>query len=306
MFGQGDLGEMELCRRIGELKVDNKNKEGEVYIGLNQVDSSGRINVFLINRSDEVKILHGFDKVVEFGVQARNENGEWKEIDLQELGCGTGYGAFILPPNSYTWEAKEWDFFQDGEFATELRFTYIYNGQLLTSDPVPCEINTNRFLPFYLRHLSLIDEKLYAQDLSPEVEKQLMYQKSVIYLNHDHVSESIAISKALIEKYPDFIKARYKLGQGLVISIGNEEILPDVRQVRLMSKAIEELDQIPKDHEDFESARRMVEVCMKYLPTQEEWGKLSKIGCKKIGKKYYCYEELIDEWVPIMIKERKL
>lgn len=291
------------CINLRQLETTDAAKGGQVYIDYNKPDSSNKIFVYLINKTPSSVDLQCLNQRIEFNIEAQMPDGDWGKLDMREGYCGTGYGNFILPAQAYTWQSFYSTVLADGNYKTQVRFTYVLGDTLLKSEPLSASIDINRFLPPQLRIIQQIDTYLSGHPSTTEQEKKLLLVRAQLLIQFNQYDEVLDFSKKLIYLYPDFHEMEYIMGIALVGNISRTNNLSDAEKYGILSKAIAEWRKVPFDNVKYKDARKFISIYNNYLPTKEEWNKVNSVDCKMIeGRCYYFITQYVNEWVEILFK----
>ncbi len=272
------------------LTSTNEAQEGKVYITYRANDSTDRISIFLINRSQEPIKVFGINRRILFIKEAKNEEGKWQRIDHYEgpVYCATGYGHFQIPKNTYTWQHLYTNDYA-GSFETELRFSIRVQDSLIISAPISAKIDYNLFLMPQRRMIQQIDEHIMNGGLTDHQKRLLQFRKARIHFKDQDYLQSIATCRTLLQQDSHLNEVKFFLARAVVNKISTIKNVSEAEKYGLISAAINLWQEIPKKHENSDRALELIKVYMPYLPTKEQWKAVNTLECEPIGDEYQCF-----------------
>ena len=296
-------------KRIKKIESKNLQREGEVYLLSQLIDSTGKINVYLMNRSINSIKFHGYNYKIGFVVEAINQRGEWRKLGSNEYSpviCGTGFSNYVLPKNTYTWQSFNKALFE-GELETKMRFSYKAGDTLIYSKPFAIRIDPDLFFDSLTYQVNKIMK--FCNNSSPEDSKKCELMKGRIFINNQQFEKGIAILKSLLKEYPNYYEAIYYYAKALVTYIAKDEKSTKFDEYIILSKTIEAMEEIPLEHEKYTDAQKFIQTYKEYLPDKSElnnWcGFVPNAICEKIGNEYYgkITRSFLNEIIKIRFKE---
>ena len=274
-------------------KVEPANN-GRIYITTKFTDSEG-IGIFLVNRSTST--IDNFlpnNSNIEFLKEARDKDGNWKEIDakpkrLTYCYTGSSWVHLKLPPNHYTWNKLHKSTY-NGSFETDVRFSYqLPDSKLIVSKPIKVSIDPDLFLPYFERSIRLLDLLILSDTIAKDYRIKLKRKRLQLYYKHSTIEKTIALSEKFVQEHPELEIAKYGLGIHYIRYISkNREVLDKTEIQVLLSKAIGLWEQVNRDNETlFIKAQKRVNYYSSLLLSKEVWLSMRENQYQQILNDYY-------------------
>lgn len=288
------------------LTTKNKQLDGNLYFSHNFNDSIENPTVFLINRTESTIQFYGSSGIMNLVIEAQDEFGNWKNINNHNTECtiGNNLEYFILPKKSFTWKKID-NVFLKGDFNTQIRFLINTKDSLITSKTFQTSINHYLFLDQFERAIRVHQDYISQNQLSKKQENKVRLRIANLFSRNNKFDKALQIINDLLNQDGNNYKARYCKAK-LIIRFLSKDIdkISELEKFALISEYINQLRLIPKWHEDYKEAKKMIKTYSKYLPTKTEWGQINHSDCMIIDGKYYCKVDFhINELVKINFKQ---
>lgn len=291
VIGQRKVYSDKNIKKLKEVAPENASK---IYIK-SKFTESGDIGIFLINRSDTtIEKFLGYDQNIQFAKEARDVDGNWKEIDTQLkplIYCFTGSSMIFLKllPDHYTWD-KFYKRKYHGEYETFVRFSYrLPDSTLITSNSLKANINPDLFLPPFERSLKFLDLLILSDTITENHRVTLKRKRLQLYNRHSTIEKTVALSEKFVQEHPESEIALYGLATHYIRYISkNRENLNKAEIQVLLSKAIGLWEQIKNDNSIFsKKAQKWIKKYNLFLLSKNEWLALEENKLQQIGNDYY-------------------
>ncbi len=304
-FGQNSVNEN---IRVKRLKETTKFKNGEISIITKLIDSTGNINIFLVNRAtDTLYVFGGYNAEILFDKEIKDTSGAWKTFDKLYYGaywCGTGLQTIRLPKDSYTYEIYNKTKYT-GELNTEIRFSFrVKDSLVIYSNPISIKANSDLLLKPSDRIEKYIYKELKENNtLNYSRREKLILKIISIHSRERNYKKSIIICEKWLKNNPNSIRLKYELAVSIFKYISKHKSELNKVQINiLLSKAINELKAIPKSDNPISiKSTKYIDNYSKLLLSKPEWNHLKKEECNTENDTCY-FRELSDEKIGILYK----
>ncbi len=294
-------------QRIKKLKNLPSRKKHDIYLQLKNVDSIEQTLVYIINRSGKDQMFYGTNGRFHIYPEAKNQSGEWTNIDHRIIDCRTGIDYTILPNDHFSWQRKDLPI---GDFKTQVRYTVVLNDTTIYSKPFQANVPSYSFGTQKEYLIGQYDAKLKDGDLSESDRIFYMLRKASTYSSvFKDFDNAINTTNECIQLYPNSEKAHFFLGKLYLrkFSKCRKESSEEELQVTL-SACFEQLNIANKiagfkNDEIQKEIQHQSKHFKKILPLKSTWNSNNKLDCIEVDGKIKCFEKcLINDYVEIKFK----
>lgn len=294
-------------QKVKKLKDLSSWKKHDIYLQLKHVDSTEQTLVYLINRSEKNQKFYGTNGRFHIYAEAKNQLGEWTNIDHRITACLTGIGYTTLPKDHFSWQRRD---YPKGDFETEMRYTVTLKDTIIYSESFTANIPRYSLGTQKEYWVGEYDENLKDINLSQSERINNMLRKASVYSQKfkDH-DNAISTTKKCIELYPNSEKAHLLLGKFYLRKLNTcrKEISEEEFQITI-SACFEQLN-IANELVDFKNDEIQKEIkkynkhFKKILPIKSKWNLKNQLDCIEVDGKIKCFEKcLANDYVEIKFK----
>ncbi len=254
-------------KAVKPIPDNNSLPKDSIFIKINRFDTTDKfISAFLMNTTDSIIKLSGYNNRINFSWQAKRRKGSWINIGKYNgIVCGTGYGSFNIPPDSYTSKRIIRNKYE-GSFETDVRLYYAMNKDTFYSAQIPYLIDTIYFLTPSNQILRRIFFKLREGNLPEEKRDELQLKRVEILIAEHRLSEAKEILDMLDGRSVIQYDVAYHSAsiRSLILKqrtedLSDEEICSEVEKIARLYGSI------PNHHERGKSAKRVREAYKGYI-----------------------------------------